>query len=110
MFYFRPGGRKCELHTGQTASTEGLTALGRQEGGRRGTGGRDREGWALAQTEAAGAALATLQEARLLLHPVQDHSADPTPVAKCSNPHSLIHCQSLGNGGEVCRDSCEALR
>lgn len=43
-------------------------------------------------------------EDALLLYSSQDHSADLHLAAKCcSSQSALIPCQSLGNGGKVCR-------
>lgn len=50
---------------------------------------KNEEGQAPAQTEAAGAACTVLWEAELLLHPIQAHSADPSPAAKCCSNRTL---------------------
>ena len=61
------------------------------------------------QPEVAGSACLTPREAWLWLHPGQDHFAAPPPAARCcSNQSSLICCQALGKGGEVCWDPGEA--
>ena len=61
------------------------------------------------QPEVAGAACLTPREAWLWLHPGRDRFAAPPPAARCcSNQSSLICCQALGNGGEVCWDPGEA--